>query len=130
MHATSLSSWTSLAVVIGIYACILLLLVVAQVKVVTKAGYSGWWVLVAFVPVVGFIMMLVFAFSKWPVLQEVEAWRTQAIGRSEGSYRRKTVWDTAFAPQPVTLHAPGGWYPTADGRQRYWDGTMWTDHFA
>lgn len=26
--------------------------------------------------------------------------------------------------------APAGWYPQQDGRQRYWDGTAWTEHFA
>lgn len=26
--------------------------------------------------------------------------------------------------------APAGWYPQADGRQRYWDGQAWTEHFA
>lgn len=25
--------------------------------------------------------------------------------------------------------APAGWYPQADGRQRYWDGVAWTEHF-
>lgn len=25
---------------------------------------------------------------------------------------------------------PAGWYPQADGRQRYWDGQQWTEHFA
>ncbi len=25
---------------------------------------------------------------------------------------------------------PAGWYPQEDGRQRYWDGTQWTEHFA
>lgn len=25
---------------------------------------------------------------------------------------------------------PPGWYPTPDGRQRYWDGSQWTQHFA
>ena len=29
-----------------------------------------------------------------------------------------------------TAHPPAGWYPAGDGRQRYWDGTAWTDHFA
>ncbi len=24
--------------------------------------------------------------------------------------------------------APAGWYPQADGRQRYWDGVAWTEH--
>ena len=26
--------------------------------------------------------------------------------------------------------APPGWYPTPDGRQRYWDGGQWTNHFT
>ncbi len=26
--------------------------------------------------------------------------------------------------------AAAGWYPQGDGRQRYWDGTSWTEHFA
>lgn len=27
------------------------------------------------------------------------------------------------------MSAPAGWYPQPDGRQRYWDGTQWTEHF-
>ena len=45
----------------------------AGVKVITKAGYSGWWILVSFIPFVNFVMGLVFAFSKWPVTQRLEA---------------------------------------------------------
>jgi hypothetical protein len=25
---------------------------------------------------------------------------------------------------------PAGWYPVDGGQQRYWDGSMWTDHTA
>ena len=35
--------------------------------VVRKAGYSGWWVLLGFVPIVGLVMLWVFAFARWPV---------------------------------------------------------------
>jgi hypothetical protein len=28
------------------------------------------------------------------------------------------------------MSAPAGWYPQEDGRQRYWDGSVWTEHFA
>lgn len=26
--------------------------------------------------------------------------------------------------------SPAGWFPQEDGRQRYWDGQQWTEHFA
>jgi hypothetical protein len=28
------------------------------------------------------------------------------------------------------MSSPAGWYPQSDGQQRYWDGEMWTEHFA
>jgi len=28
------------------------------------------------------------------------------------------------------VSTPAGWYPQPDGRQRYWDGEQWTEHFA
>jgi hypothetical protein len=28
------------------------------------------------------------------------------------------------------MSTPAGWYPQPDGRQRYWDGELWTEHFA
>jgi hypothetical protein len=28
------------------------------------------------------------------------------------------------------MSSPAGWYPQTDGRQRYWDGELWTEHFA
>jgi hypothetical protein len=47
--------------------------IVAAVKVISKAGYSGAWFLTLFVPVVGTIMFYVFAFSKWPIQRRLEA---------------------------------------------------------
>ena len=35
-------------------------------KILEKAGYSKWWILVIFIPFVNIVMMWVFAFSKWP----------------------------------------------------------------
>jgi hypothetical protein len=65
-------------VLLLIYLAIFVISIVAAVKVVTKAGYSGWWVLITFVPIVNLVMVLVFAFSDWPVLQEVRALRAQS----------------------------------------------------
>lgn len=35
-------------------------------KIVKKAGYSGLWSLLGFVPVLNVVMLWVFAFSSWP----------------------------------------------------------------
>jgi hypothetical protein len=39
-------------------------------KIIRRAGFSGWWVLVSFVPVVNVIAIWFFAFCKWPNLNE------------------------------------------------------------
>jgi Protein of unknown function (DUF2510) len=196
-------------VFVGVYVVIAVISIVAAVEVVTKAGYSGWWVVVALVPGVGFVMALVFAFSKWPVLREVEAFRAQranvpwaASGQGQGGagssgfsgdggYPPAAPFATGTAPGPGTrppqatvpepplpalgavlsvaadplpasgdapggtggdvdepagpgsgpfpsqptagspsAYPPAGWFPTPDGRLRYWDGAAWTDHFS
>ena len=38
-----------------VYAAVAVVGIVAAVKVVTKAGYSGWWVLISFIPLVGIV---------------------------------------------------------------------------
>ena len=27
------------------------------------------------------------------------------------------------------MSAPAGWHPQPDGRERWWDGQQWTEHF-
>jgi hypothetical protein len=124
-------------VLVLVYLAILVISIIAAVKVVTKAGYSGWWVLIVFVPVVGVIMALVFAFSDWPVLRELRALREQVASMS--GYRPPTGYSppTGYGGGPTmpddphgTGMPPAGWYPTPEGGQRYWDGRAWTDHFA
>lgn len=36
-------------------------------RIVSKAGYSGAWSLLAMVPVLNLLLLWVFAFSRWPV---------------------------------------------------------------
>jgi hypothetical protein len=36
-------------------------------KIIKKAGFSGWWVLVTVIPVFNLIFLWVFAFIDWPV---------------------------------------------------------------
>lgn len=36
-------------------------------KILRKAGYSGWWSLLYFIPLVNLICIWIFAFAPWPV---------------------------------------------------------------
>jgi uncharacterized membrane protein YhaH (DUF805 family) len=60
-----------------IYLAILVLVIIAWWKIASKAGYSGAWALIMFIPFVNFIFFLIFAFGNWPVLQELEQRRMQ-----------------------------------------------------
>jgi len=35
-------------------------------RILTKAGYSGLWCILGFIPLLNVIMLWVFAFSRWP----------------------------------------------------------------
>ncbi|GAA4846720.1 hypothetical protein GCM10023221_26750 [Luteimicrobium xylanilyticum] len=95
---TTVSDWAvsgaGIAVILVAVAFWVLFLV-AGIRVIQKAGYSGWWILVTFVPLLNTIMFLVFAFSRWPVERELAAWRTQA----------------QTPPPPGMYGQPGGPYP-------------------
>lgn len=53
-----------------VYFGFFVLSIAACVKIISKAGYSGWWILIAFVPAVNVVMFFVFAFSEWPILRQ------------------------------------------------------------
>ncbi|HEU5224601.1 MAG TPA: hypothetical protein VFV29_02260 [Actinomycetota bacterium] len=53
-------------------------------KIVSKAGYSGALSLLIIVPLVNIVMLFVFAFSDWPVLQEVRRLRATTTSISGG----------------------------------------------
>jgi uncharacterized membrane protein YhaH (DUF805 family) len=68
--------WPLLIVTIIIALCIWL-----PVRILHKAGYSGWWVLIGFVPLVNIVMVWVFAFADWPGLRAVQPGQSQARPR-------------------------------------------------
>jgi hypothetical protein len=67
-------------VILVVYLALLVLGIIAYVKIITKAGYSGWWLLIGLVPLVGIVFFFIFAFSNWPVTREVQALRKQMTG--------------------------------------------------
>jgi hypothetical protein len=40
------------------------------IPAVRKAGFSGWWVALSLIPVIGIILLWLFAFAKWPAQPE------------------------------------------------------------
>ena len=77
-----LSAVSTTAIVVGgiLAVAIWVIFLVAYVKIISRAGYSGWWVLVMFVPILNIVMLLVFAFKEWPIqreLAELRGWANQ-----------------------------------------------------
>ena len=119
--STSAGLFAGLGLLLFVYLAILVVSILAAVKVVTKAGYSGWWVLITFVPLVGMVFVLVFAFSTWPVTREVQLLRAQlAEFRGYGGHRGAASVGTRpgrpdygdpdpTGPSPASPgHSPGG----------------------
>ena len=44
-----------------------IIFLIPYIKIIKKAGYSGWWVLTMFVPLLNLVMLWVFAFASWPI---------------------------------------------------------------
>jgi uncharacterized membrane protein len=71
------------------YLALLVVAAWAYVRIIRRAGYSGWWVLIGIVPVVNVVMFFFFAFKKWPAQRELEqlrAWAAHSGGRAPGGY--------------------------------------------
>ena len=79
---------------------------VCQVKIITKAGYSGWYVLTAFVPILNIVMFLVFAFGKWRVSRLRDSPVCTGGGRPDNRPWRNTAKPISSASR---LFRSGGW---------------------
>jgi hypothetical protein len=83
------SALNTTGVVIAVIAGIVIWLVfiIAYIKIITKAGYSGWWVLILLVPIANIVMLLVFAYKEWPIqreLAELRGWANQIQRGGQG----------------------------------------------
>ena len=64
-----------------------MIFLIAYVKIISRAGYSGWWVLMMFVPIVNIVMLLIFAFKEWPIQRELR--RAARLGESDPARRQQ-----------------------------------------
>jgi hypothetical protein len=91
---------TALIAALGVvYAIVILVMVAFYVfiayMIVKRAGYNPWLGLLILVPLANFVMLLVFAFSEWPVQRENRALRAQLAGTGGGLYTGTAI------PPPV-----------------------------
>ncbi|MGI8525997.1 MAG: hypothetical protein ACR2K5_07415 [Pseudolabrys sp.] len=49
-----------------LYLSVLLITGLPLVRIIQRAGYSGWWVLVSVVPGLNILALWYFAFGPWP----------------------------------------------------------------
>jgi uncharacterized membrane protein YhaH (DUF805 family) len=63
MMMGTFSLWHWIVVVL-----ILVIIIWLPVRILHKAGYSGWWVLLTLIPVVNIVVLWTFAFADWPRL--------------------------------------------------------------
>jgi hypothetical protein len=85
-----------------------LIFLIAYIKIISKAGYSGWWVLIMFVPIANVIMLLIFAYKEWPILRELKelrAWADQ-IQRGPGPQQFGTGGPSGFGGRPGYGQSP------------------------
>ena len=75
------------AFLIGIVFVVVL--IVAAAKILPKAGYSPWFALLLLIPLVDLVMVLVFAFSDWPVDKELRITARGAQEAREAATQRR-----------------------------------------
>lgn len=82
MHTDTAAS-AGLMAVMGAYfvfgAVVMVLALVINWRIASKAGYSGALSLLMLIPLANVIVLLIFAFSKWPIEQRLEAARSGSI---------------------------------------------------
>lgn len=69
------------------YVAIIAFAVYCYVRVARKAGYSGWYAALCFVPVANLVVLLIFVFQEWPIERELRELRAMT-GRypQQGGY--------------------------------------------
>lgn len=67
-----------IAAIVIFYVALIVFFGWMYVRIIRKAGYSGWWVLMALVPIGNIIMLGFFAFKEWPIRRELEYLRHHA----------------------------------------------------
>lgn len=92
-----------IAVMLLFYLAVFAFTVVVYVRIARKAGYAGWYVALAFVPAANVVVLIMFAFTEWPIERELRAARAAA----QGGYRPLPPSGYGYGAVPASPF-PGG----------------------
>ncbi|MFO0916233.1 MAG: hypothetical protein U0795_24960 [Pirellulales bacterium] len=70
-------------------------------RVLGKAGYSPWWCLLVFIPVVNLLALFYFAVSEWPIEKERQLWT--APRKSPRDAKVESHWEIKRLAKRVTM---------------------------
>jgi amino acid transporter len=87
-HAAAMAALAGSGFALIVVAVAIIFFVLIYWRVAAKAGYNGALSLLMFVPLVNFIMVLIFAFSEWPIERKLKALEAGGAG-------------TSWTPQPM-----------------------------
>lgn len=45
-------------------------------KILTKAGFSGWLSFIIIIPIINFLFLIYFAFTKWPIQDKLDKYKS------------------------------------------------------
>lgn len=115
------------------YAAALAFGVYCYVRIARKAGYSGWYAALLFVPVANLVVMLMFVFKEWPIEAELRMLRSGGYGGHPGFAAPTAAYPSPYPypeaspygqPWGQAPQQPGGYPPAGPGPQT--PGNPWT----
>jgi hypothetical protein len=108
LHAQeAIVSASLISTLVLIYAGLSLLGVAAGVSILRKAGYSPWWVITGFIPLVNVVMVVAFAFADWPVLQQRRRDQRHS-GADHPEHRQPAAAQITGDPRFTYSYSPSG----------------------
>ncbi len=46
---------------------VVIISVISIIRIIQRAGFSGWWILIMFFPVLNIVALWYFGFRRWPI---------------------------------------------------------------
>lgn len=77
MNSSDAFAFGSMGVIVLFYIVIFALVMAIYWKIVSKAGYPGWYALGMLVPCLNLVLIIMFAFVEWPIERELNYLRSQ-----------------------------------------------------